>query len=445
MDLAFFLLLSGRGGTEMANPEKLTKALENLVDSLVAIHNTNKSKLSDHHGYNGVAVNADDLAYMAQGLARRIEAVEWGDAGEKAQLVFDDLADKIDWARINQIPQLFSQFPAGIALVSLLYAVELQAFNGATAETIIKSHTIPLDFRRALSREKDKLDKATAAIGDIDKKLKSINDAYAASGQLDSTLDTLDTAIGAAQGAKEKAERFQADAEKALSNTKDAQTALEQRSKEAGELLSRAHAAFRAATSHGLANAFRAKAFWLNVSMYGWAAALALALALALNIGSERFPQILSAVTSSDGSTTIDWGIFAIQVALAVLSLGAPVWVAWVATKQIGQRFRLAEDYAYKAALSAAYEGYRTEATSLDPLLKAQLFSIALTRLDEIPLRLIEQDVAGSPLHDLLNSREFRNAAKRSPDLKAKAVEVLGKVTGKKPAPAEATSDDPPE
>lgn len=33
------------------------------------------------------------------------------------------------------------------------------------------------------------------------------------------------------------------------------------------------------------------------------------------------------------------------NVILSLLSIGAPIWFAWLSTKQIGQRFRLAEDY----------------------------------------------------------------------------------------------------
>ena len=149
-------------------------------------------------------------------------------------------------------------------------------------------------------------------------------------------------------------------------------------------------------------------------------------------MGADRFPQILSsmAITSTDGTTK--WGLIFAQMLISVLSLGAPIWLAWVATKQIGERFRLAEDYAYKATLSSAYEGYRTEAAGLDPVFQAQLFSIALSRLDEIPLRLIDKHVAGSPMHELLKSPEFRAAVEKTPGLREVVLGIATRMKGGK-------------
>ena len=67
-----------------------------------------------------------------------------------------------------------------------------------------------------------------------------------------------------------------------------------------------------------------------------------------------------------------------------------------------GERFRLSEDYAFKASVSKAYEGYRREAANLDEAFAARLFSSALTRLDEAPLRLVETENHGSPWHELI-------------------------------------------
>ncbi|MFX8523854.1 hypothetical protein ABTM10_20480, partial [Acinetobacter baumannii] len=72
--------------------------------------------------------------------------------------------------------------------------------------------------------------------------------------------------------------------------------------------------------------------------------------------------------------------------------------------KQIGQRFRLAEDYAFKASISRAYEGFRREAARFDKDMEARLLASALTRLDELPLRLVEPTSHGSPWHELATS-----------------------------------------
>ncbi|EPY4131494.1 hypothetical protein ACXDI5_000161 [Klebsiella variicola] len=104
-----------------------------------------------------------------------------------------------------------------------------------------------------------------------------------------------------------------------------------------------------------------------------------------------------------------------IRLFLSILSIGGPVWFAWLATKQIGQRFRLSEDYAFKASISRAYEGFRSEASRIDKNLEIKLLASALSRLDELPLRLVETETHGSPYHELLSSDNFKEALKVIP------------------------------
>lgn len=195
---------------------------------------------------------------------------------------------------------------------------------------------------------------------------------------------------------------------------------LKELATQADDYLKKIQNSYRTLTSIGLAQSFKTREVQLNNSMLIWVLGLMASLLLAAAIGKERFPEIAAAIKG-----TPDWGVVMVNVTLATLSLSPAIWFAWVATMQIGQRFRLAEDYAYKAAISAAYEGYRTEAANLDPLLQAQLFASALGRLDELPLRLISGNVAGSPFHELLQSKEFKEAAKFFPGLMDRAIEAL--------------------
>lgn len=112
---------------------------------------------------------------------------------------------------------------------------------------------------------------------------------------------------------------------------------------------------------------------------------------------------------------------------LSLLSVGAPVWFSWLATKQIGQRFRLAEDYAFKASISRAYEGFRREAARFDKDMEAKLLTSALTRLDELPLRLVETDSHGSPWHELASSDIVKQAFKAVPGFAEQVKDLAGK------------------
>jgi hypothetical protein len=132
-----------------------------------------------------------------------------------------------------------------------------------------------------------------------------------------------------------------------------------------------------------------------------------------------------------------------------MLSVGAPIWFGWLATKQIGQRFRLAEDYAFKASISRAYEGFRREAARVDKNMEARLLASALTRLDELPLRLIETDTHGSPWHELASSDLVKDAMRAVPGfagqvqaLASKAIDAVTPAKAKSQLPSAADSAD---
>lgn len=111
---------------------------------------------------------------------------------------------------------------------------------------------------------------------------------------------------------------------------------------------------------------------------------------------------------------------------LAILSVGAPIWFSWMSTKQIGQRFKFAEDYAFKAAVASAYEGYKRESSLVDPELLKRLLNSALDRLEENPLRLAEQSNHGSPIHALSESPGVRGVVE-------KVIEKIPSFAGSKP------------
>lgn len=176
---------------------------------------------------------------------------------------------------------------------------------------------------------------------------------------------------------------------------------------EAEAIIERCEEAYRATTSEGLASAFAERAKELNQSIIWWVIGLIVALAIGGTVGTSQLHALADAIKSAN--TRSDFALW-IQLILAVLSIGGSVWFGWIATKQIGQRFRLAEDYGYKATISKAYEGYRREAELIDPAFQSQLFASALTRLDELPLRLVEPQTHGSPIHEAMTSEVVQKA-----------------------------------
>jgi len=158
--------------------------------------------------------------------------------------------------------------------------------------------------------------------------------------------------------------------------------------------------------------------------MYVWVLGLLIALGGGIYIGSLRYSSLLNAINAEE----LNWGVIWMNSILTLFSLSAPIWFAWISTKQISQRFRLAEDYSFKASVAKAYEGYRKEASRIDKAFEARLFSSALTRLEEAPLRLMEKDTHGSPWHELISSPQFEKALNKIPELKDKFISITNSI-----------------
>lgn len=138
-------------------------------------------------------------------------------------------------------------------------------------------------------------------------------------------------------------------------------------------------------------------------------------------IGAERVSALRQVLVPSNSASVI-WA----NVAIALLGIAGPIWFAWVSTKQIWSAFRLSQDYAFKASVSKAYEGYRKEAVDIDPELRGRLFTSALSRLEEAPIRLMDNKSHGSPLQELLDDPAIRQTLETIPDIKKKILALIG-------------------
>jgi hypothetical protein len=256
-----------------------------------------------------------------------------------------------------------------------------------------------------------------------------IRDLTARSQDLGSTIDRIEAANEAALQLPEDLESLQegrdrvraliADAEQDRLHVFSAKEAVEgiqrdlsQVALDTAEVVKKADAAYSAATSQGLASAFAERSKELGNSMLIWVLALLASLACASFFGSTQLVRLSELIKTPGASDAA----IAVNLFLSILSVGAPVWFAWLSTKQVGQRFRLSEDYAFKASVSKAYEGYRREAAAIDPDLKVQLLKSALARLDEQPLRFVEPETHGSPWQEALSSDLLKEAAKTVPN-----------------------------
>lgn len=176
--------------------------------------------------------------------------------------------------------------------------------------------------------------------------------------------------------------------------------------------------------------------------MWIWVVGLVVALVAGSYFGSSQLHTLSELFRQPDVTSSV----VILNLILSLLSVGAPVWFGWLATKQIGQRFRLAEDYAFKASISRAYEGFRREAARVDKDMEARLLASALTRLDELPLRLVEPDSHGSPWHELASSDLVKDAMRAVPGFAGQVKELAASaMKAVSPSKAKAPLSPPPE
>lgn len=221
---------------------------------------------------------------------------------------------------------------------------------------------------------------------DLSSMVERIEQAYTAADQLPADLEQLSEAKKTIDDLAQAATKDQARILTLREHADELDALLKISAEEAEAVLKRCETAYSAATSVGLAAAFSERSMALSKSMWFWVAGLAVALVGGSYFGSNQLHTLSELFQIPNISTSV----VTLNLLLSLLSVGAPVWFSWLATKQIGQRFRLAEDYAFKASISRAYEGFRREAAGFDNEMEAKLLSSALARFDELPLRLVD-------------------------------------------------------
>lgn len=286
-------------------------------------------------------------------------------------------------------------------------------------EDVDKKQLVPKNIASRLRSLEARLSQLEPRAQDIDIKIDDIESAHAAAERLPEDLAELERKTRQTEAmsdeaavALEKTKKVSGEVEKIKDTVSGLAVKIADAEQLALKLIEKSEQALRGSTGVGLAAAFELRQTNLSRVAIGWVIGLVGALVAAFFIGSDRVTA-LQAVITNDSQPHI----VTMNVVLAIFGIGGPVWFAWVSTKQISTTLKLAEDYAFKAAVSKAYEGYRTEAIEIDPLLKARLFSSALDRLEEAPIRLMEKEIHGSPLQELINNPAIRKNLESVPGI----------------------------
>lgn len=401
--------------------ETLVSSLERLASALSA--QPFQQQFIDQWGWQGTPFGAADLALMSRQIAADIQRIEWTKPDNESTARFVELAAKVDKATNTIVPSLQGGYMSLDALMNTLVGIEILVRRLISKDVVLATLKTASTIGRRVQLANDQLDNALSRINGLDATTARILRAADAAEKLDLTTQELDEAIKHANYSKESVLKLQFTAEEAARAAGSASDVVKMLEGNAADIMKKIEAVYGASTTVALANSFDQKAKDLNKSVGLWVLVLLGGLLLGVLVGQERFPTLLNALENKP-----NWGVVAMYMLISALSLGPGVWLAWIATKQIGQRFRLAEDYGYKASLAKAYEGYRAEAANLDPIFKAQLFAVALGRLEELPLRTIDKDVSGSPLNDLLQSPQFKEHIEKLPGFKAVMIGLLERV-----------------
>lgn len=392
-----------------------------------------------HNNWSFPGLTRAELVEDAQALLNLIEErdVEKLDSATDQRL--KDYVRRLKHLHSQTIPNLWSN--AGQAVPT--YMLTIQGLRRALSDglapedhaaTAAKLRKMTSQVRSMEARLKD-LEPRTTSLAAM---VSRIENAHDAADQLPTDLASLTEAREKLEGLIQDATKDHGHIEELRGKADGLDERLRQSTEDAKSVLERCETAYSAATSVGLAAAFTERSGSLSMSMWIWVVGLVGALVAGSYFGSSQL-HTLSELFKQPNVTT---SVVILNLMLSLLSVGAPVWFGWLATKQIGQRFRLAEDYAFKASISRAYEGFRREAARVDKDMEARLLASALTRLDELPLRLVEADSHGSPWHELASSDLVKDAMRAVPgfagqvkELAAKAIKAVAPSRTNAPAP----------
>ncbi|MEM8500204.1 MAG: hypothetical protein AAF542_19470 [Pseudomonadota bacterium] len=402
-----------------ATLEELCSELDDVANAIRELPGGN-SILVAQRGWNCPAITMHDLADFPEGLAAQIRMANIENISEELESSLTEVASNLALLIQHTVPQInggnaSQAVPAYLATIQWI-ALKLQPL--LYWEIMDDPKSLPPMLAKRLRSVRKQLDEVSINKDELFDQITLIKEATEAAESLPTDLIAL---RDARKELAELAEYSATDSKKItemMNNCLDEREIISDGIDKAEKLLSQCEEAYRVTTTKGLAGAFEVRAISLSRSMWAWVIGLLGALSLGVYIGAERLELLNSAMSAVDPNI----GVIIVQSFLSVLSLGAPLWFAWLATKQISQRFKLSEDYAFKASVAKAYEGYRREAARIDEAFEARLFSTALSRVEEAPLRLMNEISHGSPWQELISSKEFQEALENIPGLRAKFI-----------------------
>lgn len=405
--------------------ELICETLESLADD-VESRSSEKREMVTVFGWHSPSITPKELANIPRSLSAQIRVANIDELDDDLQSLLEKVPPKINLVIAHTAPQMFNGGNSPQAVAA--YMTTIQWVSSLLQpllywESFQDPKAMPPMLAKKLRSIKQQLDEVEIDKKELESQINLIKEATEAAESLPADLISLREARKKISVLSSDSIRDSSKISEIGVRSKKSEEQINEKIEQADKLINQCEEAYRITTTKGLAGAFEDRANKLSTSMWVWVFGLLVALSVGAYIGAQRL-ELLTAAMSAEKP---DFGIISMQFLLSVLSLGAPLWFAWLATKQVGHRFKLSEDYAFKASVAKAYEGYRKEAARIDEAFEARLFSTALSRVEEAPLRLVEDSSHGSPWHELVSSPEFRQALDNIPEFRDKFIELAKK------------------
>ncbi|UEG52600.1 hypothetical protein LLH06_16720 [Mucilaginibacter daejeonensis] len=406
--------------------EDLCEVLEELAEAIVAGW-ASDTDLIDNWAFT-VPLNKNELSEGPLIIANRLKEAEIRELSPEMKDTVVNLAANVKKLIGNTVPHFYNGngHMAVSTFFNTMYFAELVLQPLTSWQVLADTKAMPNRLANRLKGLQAGIEEIVPDKAKLEGQIKVIQDAYAAAESLPTDLQSLRSARNTIDQLSTQSSEFKVKAELSAKAALTDADHIKVKKEEADKLVEQCEIAYRITTSKGLAGAFNQRSKALNWSIYGWVLGLIIALSGSIWLGSSRYAVLVAKLDSVNPS----WGVISIHLVLSALALAAPVWFAWLATRQISQRFKLAEDYAYKASIAKAYEGYRREAANIDEQFVARLFSSTLTRLEEAPLRLVGEEEHSSPIQELLASKGFQKALETVPELRDSFTKLFNDTVG---------------
>lgn len=406
-----------------ASLERLSKKLSELNRQLVAL-NDGSTMLCETYGWQYPAITPNDLNCMPLNLVDKINEIPIEELAGDIEEEINGLSHNIDNLIKTTLPYIYNgnglqAIPAYMSTMLYINGTIDRVFSW---EVLNDSKALPKSLKSRLKSYNIQLEQLSPEISDLQNKVSAIIDAHNAAESLPVDMEMLKDSQKAISKTGKDISEILFDIKKEREKTDNNLKLIESNKEQSVKLVAQCEDAFIITTTKGLAGAFEVKADKLNVSIRFWVGGLLIALSAGAYVGFERIKALSKILEQQNPSLTV----IITQVILSALSIGAPLWFAWLSTKQISQRFKLAEDYAFKASVAKAYEGYRREAKQLDGDFENRLFAAALTRFEEEPLRLVKEKEHYTPWMEMIGSDSFKKFLQTPNEAKDLILNKLG-------------------